>query len=148
MHLATITAAADMLPCQNARARAGVWRCPTLTTRSTGKHRQKVSHSWVHPGKKVAVVSVSCRACRECYNPSPVRRHHRQDPLRHTTATLRSRTDHDVWRFPGLVRQVVNAAKDVGIPLLGENALEGGIYNPEVRGKHDMASGSQGTWRL
>ena len=33
----------------------------------------------------------------------------------------------------GLVRQVVNAAKDVGIPLLGENALEGGIYNPEVR---------------
>ncbi len=28
---------------------------------------------------------------------------------------------------------MVNAAKDVGIPLLGENALEGGIYNPEVR---------------
>ena len=40
-------------------------------------------------------------------------------------------------RSPGLVRQVVNAAKDVGIPLLGENALEGGIYNPEVfHGQH------------
>ena len=34
---------------------------------------------------------------------------------------------------------MVGAAKDVGIPLLGENALEGGIYNPEVRdGRVDM----------
>ena len=31
---------------------------------------------------------------------------------------------------------MVNAAKDVGVPLLGENALEGGIYNPEVLWAH------------
>ncbi len=43
---------------------------------------------------------------------------------------------------------MVNAAKDVGIPLLGENALEGGIYNPEVRrSRHWHRSMAPGTNR-
>ena len=29
----------------------------------------------------------------------------------------------------GLVRQVTQTAKELGVPLLGENALEGGLYN-------------------